>query len=291
MATSPSTGPLAEAFRDGLRELGYVEGQNLAIEYRDALGGSDQLREIAANLVHVPVDILVTGGGPATEAAKQATSTLPIVFTQSADPVGTGLVASLARPGGNVTGLTNSAKDLSAKRLQLLKETVPGLSSVAVLWNPTSPGTVEQHAETQEAARLLGLRLLVLEVRRADDLERAFESASEHRAEALAILGDPLMTASAARLADLAAQRRLPAIYPVRVFAEEGGLMAYGSDVRDQYRRAASYVDKILKGANPADLPVEQPMRFDLVINLKTAQALGLTIPQHVLIQATEVIQ
>jgi putative ABC transport system substrate-binding protein len=291
METSLSHAPMADAFRQGLSELGYVEGQNILIEYRSAEGQDERYPALAAELVGLPIDVLVTGGVSATQAAKQATRTLPIVFGQTGDPMGMGLVASLARPGGNLTGLSNVARDLSAKRLELLQQTVPGLASVAVLMNPANSATSEQLAETQDAAPRLGLRLLVLEVRQAEDLERAFATAAEHRAEAMTILGAAQLTVSAARLAALAGQHHLPAIYPIRVFAEEGGLMAYGSDVRDQFRRAASYVDKILKGANPADLPVEQPMRFDLVINLRTAQALGLTIPPHVLLQATEVIQ
>jgi putative tryptophan/tyrosine transport system substrate-binding protein len=289
METSLSHAPMADAFRQGLSELGYVEGQNILIEYRSAEGQDERYPALAAELVGLPIDVLVTGGVSATQAAKQATRTLPIVFGQTGDPVGTGLVASLARPGGNLTGLSNVARDLSAKRLELLQQTVPGLASVAVLLHPAT--SEQQLAETQDAAQRLGLRLLLLEVRQAEDLERAFATASEHRAEAMTILGAHQITASAARLAALAGQHHLPAIYPVRVFADEGGLMTYGSDVRDQYRRAAYYVDRILKGAKPADLPVEQPMRFDFVINLKTAQALGLTIPQHVLLQATEVIQ
>ena len=291
METSPYHSQQVDAFRQGLSELGYVEGQNILIEYRDAGGEVQGLREIAIHLVELPVDVLVTGGGSATQAAKQATHTLPIVFGQTGDPVGMGLVASLARPGGNLTGLSNVARDLSAKRLELLQQTVPGLASVAVLMNSANPATSEQLAQTQDAAPRLGLRLLLLEVRQAEDIERAFATAAEHRAEAMTILGAAQLTASAARLAALAGQHHLPAIYPIRVFAEEGGLMAYGSDVRDQFRRAASYVDKIVKGAKPADLPVEQPMRFDFIINAKTAQALGLTLPHHVLLQATEVIQ
>ncbi len=247
----------ADAFLQGLRELGYVEGQNIAIEYRWAEGRAEQLPDLAADLVRLKVDVIVAGSTPAARAAKQATTTIPIVAAAVGDPVGTGLVASLARPGGNLTGLADITVDLSAKRLELIKEVVPTASRVAALWNPTHPTNPLQLRETQVAAQALGLTLQPLEVREADELDRAFAAMRRERAGALVVLSDPLTVFHRRRLADLAARDRLPAMYPFREQVEAGGLMAYGPSLPGLFRRAAIYVDKILKGAKPADLPVE----------------------------------
>jgi putative ABC transport system substrate-binding protein len=284
IASHSSIMTLTDAFRHGLRELGYVEGHNIVIEYRSAEGSDERLPALAAELVGLPVDVIVAGSAQALLAAMGATSTIPIVAAQAGDPVGTGLVASLARPGGNLTGLINMGAKLNQKRLELLKDAVPSFSRVAVLANPGNPMTTLQLAETREAAQSLEVQLQILEVHRADAFGSAFEAASREGAEAMIILGSPLMTATAARLAELTGRSRLPAIHGIRDFVGAGGLMAYGADLRAQFRRAATYVDKILKGARPADLPIEQPTTFDFVINLRTAQALGLTIPPHVLL-------
>ncbi len=286
-----ATPPNFEAFRQGLRELGYMEGQNIAFESRWAEVRFDRLPTLAGELVRLRVDLIATGGTPAARAAKEATTTIPIVAVAVGDPVGTGLVASLARPGGNLTGLSDITVDMSAKRLELIKEVVPTVSRVAVLWNPTHPTNPLQLRETQVAAQAFGVRVQLAEVRGADELERAFATMMRERPGALVVLSDPFMLLHRGRLADLAAKNRLPAVYPWREHAEAGGLMSYGPSLPDLYRRAATYVDKILKGAKPADLPVEQPTRFELVINLKTAKALGLTIPPSVLIRADQVIQ
>ena len=280
-----------EAFRQGLRELGYVEGQNIVIEYRWAERRDERLPDLAAELVSLKVDVIVAGGTPAPLAAKHATRTIPIVMSTAGDPIGSGLVASLARPGGNVTGLSARSPELGGKRLQLLKEVVPGVSRVAVLWNAANPYAALVVRETEAAARTLGVQVQSLEVRGPDDFENALPAAIRGRAGALIVVGDPLLFSYRMRIADFAARNRLPAAYNLREFAEAGGLMAYGENLADLYRRAATYVDKILKGAKPADLPVEQPTKFELVINLKTAKALRLTIPQSVLIRADEVIQ
>ncbi len=282
---------LDEAFRQGLRELGYVEGQNIVIEYRWAEGRAERLPDLAAELVSLKVDIIVAAGTPAPLAAKHATRTIPIVMSSAGDPVGSGLVASLARPGGNVTGLSTFTRELAAKRLQLLKEVVPGVSRVAVLWNAANPYAVLNMRETQAAARTLGVQVQSLEVRGPDDFENALPAAIKGRAGALIVVDDPLTYLYRMRIADFAARNRLPATYGFREFAEAGGLMAFGANLADLYRRAAIYVDKILKGAKPAELPVEQPTKFELIINLKTAKALGLTVPQSVLVRADEIIQ
>jgi len=280
-----------EAFRQGLRELGYVAGQNIALESRWAEGRFDRLPALAGELVRLRVDLIVTAGTPAAHAAKEATASIPIVAAAVGDPVGTGLVASLARPGANLTGLSDITVDLSAKRLELLKELVPTASRIAILWNPAHPTNPLQLRETRAAAQALGITLQSLEVQRSGELERAFAAIRRERAGALVVLSDPFMLLHRGRLADLAANNRLPTMYPWREHVEAGGLMAYGVNLPDLFRRAATYVDKILKGAKPADLPVEQPMRFELVINMKTAKALGLTFPPSILIRATEVIQ
>ena len=280
-----------EAFRQGLRELGYVEGQHIAIEYRDAEGSYERLPDLVAELVRLPVDVLVVGGSARARAAQQATQTIPIVMAFSGDPVGTGLVASLARPGGNVTGLSLMAPELSGKRLALLQEAVPGGTRVAVLWHPDNPVTGLTLRETEVAARGVGMQMQSLEVRSPNDVERAFHTITSERAEALIVLPSGFFTFHRTWIVELAAKSRLPAMYQERDYVDAGGLMSYGPSFADLPRRAARYVDKILKGAKPADLPVEQPMKFEFVINLKTAQTLGLTLPPHLLYFADEVIQ
>jgi len=286
-----------EAFRQGLRELGYIEGQNLVLEYRYAEGRVEQVLALAAELVQLPVDVIVAGGTAAIRAAQHATHTIPIVMSGSYDPVQEGFVASLAHPGGNITGLSFLEGELPGKRLQLLKETVPQSARMAVLWNPVGPGYAARQALLHNltvAARELELHLHVVEVRRADELATAFAVLSHARVDALFVLGDALVLSSTrlgGQLADLAATYRLPAMYSWRDYVEAGGLMSYGPSLQDIYRRAAMYVDKILKGTKPADLPVAQPTKFEFVINLKTAKALGLTIPPVVLFQADEVLE
>jgi putative ABC transport system substrate-binding protein len=286
----PSAPSLA-AFRQGLSEIGYVEGHNLTIEYRWAEGHFDRLPAMAADLVGQKVDIIVASGSQAVRAAQQATQSTPIAMTGSSDPVGTGLVASLARPGGNITGLSLQTPEVSGKRLELLVEIVPGLSRAAVLLNPDDPPALLALKETEVAARTLGMKLQAGEVRRPDDFDAAFTSAAAVRPEALVILAAPLLSAHAGRIAEWAVKNGLPSIFPFRGFPEAGGLMSYGPDLNDNFRRAATYVDKILKGAKPGDLPVEQPTKFELVINLKTAKALGLTVPQSILARADELIE
>jgi putative tryptophan/tyrosine transport system substrate-binding protein len=280
-----------EAFRQGLRDLGWVEGKNLRIEYRYAEGSSDRLPGLAADLVRLKVDIIVAAVTPDALAAKHATRTIPIVMASPGDPVASGLVESLAQPGGNITGLSQIAPELAGKRLERLNDIVPALSHVAVLWDPQDRGSTLSWHEIQRPARQLGVQLQALEVRSANDLDHAFEEATRARAGALAIMPSPVFVTNLKRLADLAARSRLPSIFHLREFVDAGGLMAYGPDRSDLFRRAATYVDKVLKGAKPADLPVEQPMKFELVINLKTAQALGLTIPPALLFQADEVLR
>ncbi len=287
----PASAHLVEAFRQGLRELGYVEGQNIAIEFRSAEGKLERVPDLAAELVRLRVDVIITGTTPLIRAAQQATRTIPIVMGISDDPVSQGFVASLARPGGNITGLSTLAPDLAGKRLQLLKEIVPKVSRVAVLWNADNPGVALSFRETAAAAQTLGVELRSLVVRGPDEFEGAFQAATQERAGALTLLGDPLMFRHRARNVDLAAKHRLPAMYGTREFVEAGGFMSYGPNLADLFRRAATYVDKILKGAKPADLPVQQPTRFELVINLKAAKVLGLTIPPSILIRADQVIQ
>ena len=280
-----------EPFRQGLRELGYLEGKHLIIEYRFAEGKLDRLPALAAELVRLKVDIVVAVGGPAVHAAKKATETIPIVMATAGDPVDQGFVASLARPGGNVTGLSSLTTDLGGKRLELLKEIIPKLSRVAVLWHPDALGPPLSWKEIQLAAREQGLRLQSLEVRGPEDLDGAFRAASRERAQALVALRSPIVVFERTRITELATKNRLPAIYDDRVFVETDGLMSYGTNQADLHRRAATYVDRILKGAKPADLPVEQPTKFELVINMKTAKTLGLTIPQSLLVRADEIIQ
>jgi putative ABC transport system substrate-binding protein len=283
-----------EAFLQGLRDLGYVKDRNLVIEYRFAEGKVERLPALAAELVALKVDVIVVGSTPHALAAKQATRTLPIVFISAADPVTSGLVTSLARPGGNVTGLSNVAPELVGKGLELLKQAVPGVSRVAALWEPGGSGerTDKDMLKAAEvAARALGVRLQAVEARGPADIDRAFSKMTGAHAGALTVLRSAMFFGERRRLVDLAAKNRLPAVYFFREFVDAGGLMAYGPNQADLNRRAATYVDKILKGAKPADLPVEQPTKFELVINLKTAKALGLTIPQSLLGRADEVIQ
>ena len=290
LAVASSTA-VFEGFRQGLRDLGWVEGRNIALEYRFAQGRPDGLSALAAELVRMKVDVIVIEGGQAALAAKHATQTIPIVMAVIDDPVKAGLVASLARPGGNVTGLTLFASELSGKRLQLLKEVVPKSALVAVIRNVTHPNAADLWRETEAAARSLDLRLQSVEVRSPADLGGAFKAVTSARPSAFITLADGMLFYNRTRIVDFAAQSQLPAIYPDREFAKAGGLMAYGPSLASNFRRAATYVDKILKGTKPADLPVEQPTKFELVINAKTAKALGLTIPLAVLARADEVIQ
>ena len=276
-----------------LSELDYIEGKNIRFEYRAAGGRDEQLPELAAELVALKVDVIVTAGVPAIRAAKKATTTVPIVMAVEGDPVKAGLVASLARPGGNVTGVTTIAPELSKKRLQLVKEAVPGLTRVAVLWNPANPEKAEEWKEVQAAARVLGVQLQSLEVRRPDDFEPAFQAAVRERAGALLVMSDSSIWSQAKRISLLAAKSRLPAMYPSSFFvdfSDHNGLMSYAASRFDFPRDVAAYVDRILKGAKPADLPVAEPTRIELVINLKAAKAIGLTIPQSVLLRADKVI-
>jgi putative ABC transport system substrate-binding protein len=289
--TSKEASHLWEGFFQGLRELGYVEGQNILIEGRFYGDRNERLPALAAELVRLKVDVIVAGAPPAPEAAQRATSTIPIVMTIHADPVGSGLVASLASPGRNVTGLSTLSPELMGKRLQLLKEAVPGISRVAVLSDPTIPTHALDLREAEVAARSLKVQLQVLQARAPSDFASAFSAMTKDRAGGLIGLGGSMFFAHRTRIVELAAQSRLPAMYTGKEFAEAGGLMAYGSNTRENFRRAATYVDKILKGAKPADLPVEQPTKFELVINLKTAKALGLTIPPSLLQRADELIQ
>jgi putative ABC transport system substrate-binding protein len=286
-----SAGQNAEAFRRGLRELDYAEGKNIVLEWRFAEGKLDRLPDFAAELVRMKVDVIVVAGGNAAFAAKKATSTIPIVIAAAGDPVGTGLVASLARPGGNITGLTILSPELSGKRLELLKEAVPGITRVAALVYPDNPAYALMLKETQEAARALRLQLQILEVRSPDDFDSAFRAAKKERAGALNVLSSAFFTAHRKKLLELAAKNRLPAIYHNEEFVENGGLMFYGPSIADLNRRAATFVDKILKGRTPADLPVEQPMKIEFIINLIAAKQIGLTIPPNVLVRADKVIR
>jgi ABC-type uncharacterized transport system substrate-binding protein len=279
------------AFQQGLRELGYVEGQNIFIHYRYADTKPDRLPALAAELVRMDVQVIVTEGTTATRFAKEATTTIPIVMAQDPDPVGTGFVASLARPGGNITGLANLRPELSAKRLELLKEAVPGLRQVAVLGTLATPGTAQSLRETELAAGTLKLQLQYLDVKSPQDIDKVFQAAAAGGANAVLVLGSPFLLSHRATVADLAAKSRLPAIYYSTDFVEDGGLMSYGVTITDLFRRAASYVDRIIKGAKPADLPVEQPTKVPLVINLKAAKRIGLTIQPSLLLRADRVIE
>jgi putative ABC transport system substrate-binding protein len=283
--------PFLDAFLQGLRALGWVEGQNIAIEYRFAEGRLDRLADLAADLVRLKVDIILAASTPPAVAAKSATRTIPIVMATSADPVELGLVASLAQPGGNVTGLSFSVPlDVVGKELELLKETVPKVRRVAVLWNPANPGNGLAMKTVRSTARSLGVQLQPFEARGPNEFEAAFAAMARGGAGALLVVPDGMFGLHRARLQDLAAKSRLPAMYGLREHTEAGGLMSYAVDLRDSFRRSATYVDKILKGAKPAGLPIEQPTKFELVINLTTAKALGLTIPPAMLARADEVM-
>jgi|SRR6516165_4026697 len=285
---SPSVVP---ALFDALAELGWIEGKNLVVERRYAENRLERLPELAAELVRLNVEVIVANGTLGPLAAKRATSTIPIVMTAAGDPLGSGLVASLARPGGNVTGISLMAPDLGGKRLELLKELLPRLARVAVLWNAANPYAAIVFKETQAAGRTLGIEVQSLEVRGPDDFDGAFDTARKQRPDALITVEDPLTFSHQKRIADFATGQQLPSLYGFREFVVAGGLMSYGANVADLFRRAASYVDKILKGAKPADLPVQQPTTFELVINVKTARALGLEIPPTLLARADEVIE
>lgn len=286
-------GPTAfdEAFLQGLRDLGYVEGRNITIEYRWAVGGAERLPALAAELVALKPDAIVTAGAPATLAAKRATTRIPIVMASSQDAVATGLVASLSRPGGNVTGQSVFAPELSGKRLQVLKEAFPDLTRVGVLYNSGNPGNPPQYRESENAARALGLQVRAMEAKIPDDLESAFTSAARWGAGAVVILSDSSTITNRAQIASAAAKHRLPTMFANRAYLEGGGLMSYGPNILDAFRRAATHLDKILKGARPGDLPVEQPSTFELAINLKAAKALGLTIAPAVLARADQVLE
>jgi putative tryptophan/tyrosine transport system substrate-binding protein len=289
-ASASAMVPRANAFRQGLRELGYVEGKNILIEYQYADGKLDRLPALAAELVRLNIDIIVSGGPAATRPAREATSTIPIIMAQDGDPVGNGFVASLAQPGGNITGLSTVAPEMSGKRLELLKEIIPKLSRVAVFGNSSDPGNARVLKETELAAAAFGLKLQYIEVVSLADIETAFRSASKGRADAVLLIPNPILTPHRALVADLAVKSRLPVIYDTQ-YVEAGGLMTYGVNLPDLDRRAATYVDKILKGAKPADLPVEQPTKFEFIINLKAAQQIGLTIPPNVLARADKVLK
>ena len=290
--TREAAEPFVQAFQRGLKDLGWVEGQNIVIEWRFAGGRAERLPDLAAELVRLQVDLIVVPSTPTALAAKNATKTIPLVTVGVGDPVGLGLVASLARPGGNITGLTSVVSpEIAGKQLELLKEAVPKVSRVAVLWNPATPGTALFLKETEVASRALGVQLQSLEARSLNDFDSAFAAMTTKRAGALLVLGDVMFVTHRVRPADLAAKSRLPAMYTLREYVEAGGLMSYGPITPELFRRVATYVDKILKGAKPADLPVEQPTKFELVINIKSAKALGLTIPQSMFIRADEVIQ
>jgi len=280
-----------EAFQQGLRELGHIEGQNIIIEYRYTEGKSDRLTVLASELVQLKVDVIVTGTTPAIQAVKNATSTIPIVMAEVADPVAVGLIANLARPGGNITGLTTFSPDLDGKRLELVKQILPKVTRVAYIWDPANSGARIRFKEVQGAAQALAITLQSLEARNPKELESAFESAIRERPGAL-MVPNPTVLAYGRQVADFATQNRLPVIYDTREYAEkDGGVLSYGPNYAELLRRAATYVDKILKGAKPADLPVEQPTNFELVINLKTAKQIGLTIPPNVLARADRVIK
>jgi putative tryptophan/tyrosine transport system substrate-binding protein len=280
-----------EAFRQGLRELGYVEGKNVVIESRYAEGRLDRLTDLAAELVRLKVDVIVTGGPSPTRATKEATVTIPIVMALDNDPVGSGFVASLARPGGNITGLATLSPEISGKQLELLKEIVPRLSHVAVVGTSSNPGNAQMLKETELAAGAFAVQLHYLDVEGPKDIETVFRAASKGRADAVLVLPNSVLLSQRAQLADLAAKNRLPAVYGQPEYVDAGGLMFYGASITEMFRRAATYVDKILKGAKPADLPVEQPTKFEFVVNLKAAKQIGLTIPPNVLARADKVIR
>jgi putative ABC transport system substrate-binding protein len=289
--TSSTVAYQMEALRRGLSDLGYVEGKNIEIEFRSAEGNFDRLPALAAELIQLKPDVIVTSSNPAIIALKQATQTIPIVMTVVGDPVGAGFVSSLAHPGGNITGLSNIAEQLSGKRLELLKETKPKIVRVAVLRNPTIPTHSVLWTESETAGTAMGLKLVAVDFRSAEDFEGLFSLITKNRAEALVVLPEPTTLAHREQLTARVAKNRLPAMYPFPEFVDAGGLMAYGPSSLDLWRRGASYVDKILKGRKPADLPVEQPIKFEFVINLKAAKQIGLAIPPNVLVRADKVIR
>jgi putative ABC transport system substrate-binding protein len=292
-AASPAAGvPLLAAFRKGLLELGHVEGKTFVLVTRYGEYKAERVSQLAQELASLKVDVIMVTTDPAAAAAKRATRTIPIVMGLSTDPVGTGFVTSLAHPGGNVTGLTSMAPELSAKRLELLREAVPGVSRLAFLWNPDVRGALLSYQETEKAAHALRLSVQSVEVARAEDIEGAFTVLAEQRAQALIVDGpNPVGVSNREKIVSLAERNRLPALYPSREYVDSGGLISYGPSITDSFRRAAAYVDKILKGAKPSDLPVERPTKFELAVNLKTAKALGLKIPQSLLLRADQVIE
>jgi putative tryptophan/tyrosine transport system substrate-binding protein len=290
-STAALEADLVGPFRDGLRELGYQDGRNIVIAYRWAEGKYDRFPALIAELLAAKVDVIVTAGTPASLAVKQATSSVPLVMIAVGEPVATGLVASLARPGGNITGVTSISPEIEGKRLELLREVVPNLSHIAVLWNAGSPVQVIQERETRSAAEVLGMKMLSIGVRTLEEIEAAFAAIVKERPAALFVLADRLFLHHRSRIMDFATQQRLPGVHAYRELVEVGGLMSYGPSYADMHRRAATYVDKILKGAKPADLPVERPVKFVLVINLKAAKALGLEIPPTLVVRADEVIE
>src|SRR5262245_17923128 len=291
-STPAASAHLLEAFRQGLGELGYVDGKTFVLEIRFAEGRTERLPDLARELVRLKMDVIVTATDVAVAAARQQTRTIPIVMASSTDPLGTGFVASLARPGGNVTGLSTMSPELDGKRLELLREVVPKLSRVAFLWNPEVRGAVLNYNQTEGAARSLGLQLQSVEATHAEELDRAFSAITEQRAQAVIVPSpNPVTFANRGRIVSFVQWNRLPSMYSVREYVDAGGLISYGTNVADSYRRAATFVDKVLKGAKPADLAVEQPTKFELVINFKTAKALGLTIPQPLLLRADHAIQ
>jgi len=290
-SSAVAVSPRVEAFRQGLRELGYVEGENIVVEWRYAEGKLGRVRELAIELVRLKVDVIVSAGAEITRVAKEATAPMPIVMTMDPDPIGNGFVASLARPGGNITGLSTLHPEIGGKRLELLKEIVPSLSRVAVFGDSSFPGNAQVRRETELATGAFKVDLQYLDVRTHKDIEALFRAASNGRPQAVLVVGGLMLYSQRARVVELAAKSRLPTIYGAREYVEDGGLMSYGARLSDLDRRAATYVDKILKGAKPADLPVEQPTKFELMINLKTAKQIGLTVPPNVLARADKVIR
>lgn len=280
-----------EAFQEGLRELGYTEEQNVHIEYRFAEGNPERLRALADELVHLKVDVIVTEGTTSTRFAKEATSNIPIVMAQDPDPVGTGFVTSLARPGGNITGLSNLRSDLGGKRLEILRDTIPGLARVAIIGTSTTPGNAQALADVERAASTLALGVQVLEILGPQDIQTAFKAATDGRAGAVLVLASPYLLSNRAQVADIAIKSRIPTMYYTSDYVKDGGLMSYGVSITDLFRRAASYVARIAKGAQPGDLPVEQPAKFELIINIRAAKAIGLIIPHNVFERADEVIE
>jgi putative ABC transport system substrate-binding protein len=292
MVSSPSVNRArVEAFQQGLRELGYVEGKNIVVEYQYVEGKLDRLRDLAAEVVRLKVDIIVTGGPKTTRAVKEATATIPIVMGFDNDPVGNGFITSLARPGGNITGLASLAPEISGKQLELLKEIVSRLARVAVFGTSTNPGNAQALRESELAAKAIGVKLQYLDVRDFKNIETAFRAASKGRADAVLALNSPVLNSHRTQVADLAVKSRLPAVYAQSEYVEDGGLMVYGVSYPDLFRRAATYVDKILKGTKPAELPVEQPKKFEFIVNLKAAKQIGLTFPPNVLVRADRVIK